>query len=89
MKTIVKVENQAQLKKFIKSQYKFYENDKNFVPPLLMDRMKLLNKEKNPFFKHSKMELFMVEENGTVIGRIPLIIAAILPHVPLYENELT
>ncbi len=39
-----------------------------------MDRMKLLNKEKNPFFKHSKMELFMVEENGTVIGRIAAII---------------
>ena len=33
----------------------FYHNDPYFVPPLIMDRKKLLNKKKNPFYKHSGM----------------------------------
>jgi len=74
MKKIITVSNSSELKRFIKSQFNFYKDDKNFVPPLIMDRLKLLNKDKNPFFKHSKMELFMVEENGNILGRIAAII---------------
>ena len=74
MKNIITVSNSSDLKRFIKSQFNFYKDDKNFVPPLIMDRLKLLNKDKNPFFKHSKMELFMVEENGNILGRIAAII---------------
>ena len=74
MKNIITVSNSSDLKRFIKSQFNFYKDDKNFVPPLLMDRLKLLNKDKNPFFKHSKMELFMVEENGNILGRIAAIV---------------
>jgi hypothetical protein len=74
MKKIITVSNSSELKRFIKSQFNFYKDDKNFVPPLIMDRLKLLNKDKNPFFKHSKMELFMVEENGNILGRIAAIV---------------
>lgn len=74
MKKLLKVTNQSDLKRFIKSQYSFYKNDKNFVPPLLMDRFKLLNQEKNPFYKHAKIEMFMVEEDGKILGRIAAII---------------
>lgn len=74
MSKIIVVKTQSDLKRFIKSQFNFYKNDENFVPPLMMDRLKLLNKDKNPFFKHSKMELFMVENNGKITGRIAAII---------------
>jgi len=60
--------------KFIKSQWNFYKGDKNFVPPIIMDRQKLLNTKKNPFFKHSKMQLFLAERDGAVVGRIGAII---------------
>lgn len=74
MKKIITVSNSSELKRFIKSQFNFYKDDKNFVPPLILDRLKLLNQDKNPFFKHSKMELFMVEENGNILGRIAAIV---------------
>lgn len=74
MSKIIVVKTQTDLKRFIKSQFNFYKNDENFVPPLMMDRLKLLNKDKNPFFKHSKMELFMIENNGKITGRIAAII---------------
>jgi hypothetical protein len=60
--------------RFIKSQWLFYKNDPLFVPPLIMDRKKLLNKEVNPFYKHAEMQLFLAEDNGEVVGRIGAII---------------
>lgn len=59
---------------FIKSQWLFYKNDPNFVPPLKLDRKKLLNTDKNPFYKHSKIKLFLAYNEGKIVGRIAGII---------------
>jgi GNAT superfamily N-acetyltransferase len=55
---------------FIKLQWRFYKNDPNWVPPLLMDRRKLLNVRKNPFYQHSEMQLFIADRDGEPVGRI-------------------
>ncbi|MFN8361635.1 MAG: hypothetical protein U0264_17135 [Candidatus Kapaibacterium sp.] len=60
--------------KFIKCQWNFYKGDKNFVPPMIMDRKKLLDTTKNPFYKHSEMQLFLAERDGAIVGRIGAII---------------
>ena len=60
--------------RFIKLQWKFYDNDRNWVPPLLMDRKKLLNTAKNPFYRHAQMQLFIAERDGEAVGRIAAII---------------
>lgn len=67
------VQNRKDLIKFIKSQWLFYKNDPNFVPPLIADRLKLLNREKNPFFKHSEMQEFLAYRNNQIVGRIAAI----------------
>ncbi|MFN3781903.1 MAG: hypothetical protein ACK4SO_06985, partial [Candidatus Kapaibacteriota bacterium] len=60
---------------FIKSQWKFYQNDPNFVPPIISDRFKLLDTEQNPFYKHSELKLYMAfDRSGEVLGRIAGII---------------
>ncbi len=60
---------------FIKSQWKFYQNDLNFVPPMISDRYKLIDTERNPFYKHSELKLFMAfDSKGEVLGRIAGII---------------
>ena len=71
---ITRVENNAQLMKFIKSQWNFYKNDKNWVPPMLADRKKTLDIGKNPFYKHSKIQLFIAESDGNIVGRIAAIV---------------
>lgn len=58
---------------FIKAQWLFYADDPNWVPPLIMDRKKLLNQKVNPFFKHSQLQMFLAERNGKVVGRIAAI----------------
>ncbi len=72
--TIKKVLSKSDKKCFINSQWNFYKGDKNFVAPLKMDRDKLLDTKKNPFYKHSKLELFLAVRDGEIIGRIGAII---------------
>lgn len=59
---------------FIKFQWKIYRDSPNWVPPLLMDRKKLIDRKGNPFYKHATMELFLAERGGTIVGRIGAII---------------
>ena len=54
--SIVTVKSQSDIHTFIDAQWLFYKNDPNFVPPLKMDRKKLLNKKVNPFYKHAEIE---------------------------------
>lgn len=71
---IVPVETKSDLLKFIKAQWNFYRNDPNFVPPIIVDRMKLLNREKNPFFTHARAQEFIAYQDGQIVGRIAAII---------------
>jgi hypothetical protein len=73
MITIKKVENGADKKKFIDFVHDLYKDDKNYVPELYLAQSDLINPAKNPFFKHSKADLFIAEKDGKVVGRIAAI----------------
>ena len=71
---IIAVETNKDKMRFIKSQWLFYKDDKNFVPPVISDRKKVLDTEKNPFYKHSKIQLFLAVSGDHIVGRIAAII---------------
>ncbi len=71
--TVKPVTNKKQFNQFIKFPWKIYKNDPNWVPPLLMEKKEILNKEKNPFFKEADMEMFLAEKDGELVGRIAAI----------------
>lgn len=73
MLSIKKVETKKDLKKFINFQYAIYKDSKHFVPPLKMDRYKLINSQKNPFFKENDADFFLCMDNNKVVGRIAAI----------------
>jgi len=58
---------------FIKLLWKIYDGDPYWVPPLIMDRKKLIDRDKNPFYKHASMEMFLAEKDGEIVGRIAAI----------------
>lgn len=68
------VQGKKDLLAFIKLQWKINQDDPNWVPPLLMDRLKLLNKQNNPFFKDNPAEFFLAYRDGEIVGRIAAII---------------
>lgn len=73
MVNIRKVNTKSELKAFVKFPWKIYKGNSNWVPPLIIDRMEFLNREKNPFFLHSDASLFTAERAGNIVGRIAAI----------------
>jgi len=73
MITVKKVENKADKAKFIDFVHDLYKDDSNYVPELFIAQSDLMNPAKNPFFKHSKADLFIAEKDGKVVGRIAAI----------------
>ena len=72
--SVLPVRTKSDEKRFIRFLWDIYANDPLWVPPLMMDREKLIDKKKNPFYAHSDMELFLAERNGKVVGRIGAIV---------------
>ncbi len=70
---IKRVESKRDLMKFIKMQWKIYEGNPYWVPPLIMDRKKLLDRKKHPFYLHAEMEMFLAYKDGEIVGRIAAI----------------
>jgi GNAT superfamily N-acetyltransferase len=60
--------------RFIRFLWTLYDGNAAWVPPLLMDRKKLMDKRKNPFYKHADAEFYLAERNGFVVGRIAAIV---------------
>jgi hypothetical protein len=71
---IKEVKSGGDLSKFIKLPWKIYKNDKNWVPPLLIERKEFLDPKRNPFFKHSDVKLYLAYRDRVAVGRIAAII---------------
>ncbi len=68
------VHTKADRELFIKFLWTIYEGNPYWVPPLLMDRRKLMDKEKNPFYQHADAEFYLARRNGEMVGRIAAIV---------------
>jgi GNAT superfamily N-acetyltransferase len=64
------VRSRKYLKRFIKLPFRLYRDQPNWVPPLIYERKRHLDRKKNPFFEHAEAEYFLAERNGEVVGRI-------------------
>jgi GNAT superfamily N-acetyltransferase len=64
------VATKRDLRAFIKLPWRLYRAESNWVPPLLMDVKKRLDRKKNPFFKHAEAQYFLAWRDGRPVGRI-------------------
>lgn len=55
---------------FIALPWRIYKNDPAWVPPLIVERRQLMDRERHPFFKHAAGEFFLAERDGEIVGRI-------------------
>ena len=70
-----KVETARDKERFIRFPWKIYAGDRNWVPPLLLERRSFLDPRKNPFFDHSEVCLFTaLDTGGDEAGRIAAIV---------------
>ncbi|MBU3822329.1 GNAT family N-acetyltransferase [Flavobacteriaceae bacterium XHP0103] len=64
----------SELKAFVKFPFKLYKGSKYWVPPIISEEVKTLNKDVNPAFKDANARFFMAYKNGEPVGRIAAII---------------
>ncbi|MGD8979547.1 MAG: acyl-CoA N-acyltransferase, partial [candidate division WOR-3 bacterium] len=74
MISVVRVENDSQLKQFIDFPYQLYKGNKYWVPPLKRDVYHLFDPAENPFWEHSERELYLAFRNQHLVGRIAAIV---------------
>ena len=71
---IKKVETLKDLKKFIKFPFELYKDHPYWVPPLIMDELNTLRKDKNPAFEYCEAKYFLAYKDGKIVGRVAGII---------------
>jgi GNAT superfamily N-acetyltransferase len=67
------VERRRDLKRFIEYPFAHYRHDPVWVPPLLVSEWERFDRTKHPFFEHARMELFLAEQAGEIVGRVAAI----------------
>lgn len=71
---IKKVETLKDLKKFVKFPFELYKNHPYWIPPLIIDELNTLRKDKNPAFEYCEAKYFLAYKDGKIVGRIAGII---------------
>lgn len=61
-----------EVERFLNVGYEVYNDHPLWVPPLLMDLRKVFT-DRNPFFQHADMQLWVAVSNGRDVGRIAAI----------------
>jgi len=68
--TVKPVQTKKEMMTFITFPWTIYKKDPNWVPPLISDRKSFLNPEKNPFFNHAIVQLFIAYREKKPVGTI-------------------
>jgi len=64
------VRTRRELKRFVDVPFRLHRDHPQWVPPLISERMRFLNRGKNPYFEHAEAEYFIAEREGEPVGRI-------------------
>jgi GNAT superfamily N-acetyltransferase len=64
------VASRRDLTRFIKLPWRLYRNEARWIPPLVSERRRFLDREKNPFFAHAEADYFLAWRDGEPVGRI-------------------
>jgi hypothetical protein len=64
------VRTRRELKRFVKVPFALHRDHPQWVPPLISERMRFLDRRRNPYFEHAEAEYFLAERDGEPVGRI-------------------
>lgn len=67
------VTGRRDLGRFIDLPYRLHGHEPTWVAPLRISERELFDPDKNPFFDHARMTLYLAERAGNVVGRIAAI----------------
>jgi hypothetical protein len=56
--------------RFVRFPFELYSDSSYWVPPLISDARKQIDRQRNPYFMHSDADFFLATERNEVVGRI-------------------
>lgn len=68
------VRSPKDLDRFVMLPWRLYKGDRYWVPPLISEEKKLLDRSAHPFHKHAEVEYFFAEKDGAPVGRIAAVV---------------
>ena len=68
------VQSRRNFHQFLKLPWRIYQGNPVWVPPLLFDLKKLLNRSKHPFHRHAEVQYFLARRGTEAVGRIAAIV---------------
>jgi ribosomal protein S18 acetylase RimI-like enzyme len=75
VRTIIKeVSSRKELKQFVRFPFSLYENHSCWVPPLILEELHTLRRDKNPAFEYCDARYWLAYKDGNIAGRIAGII---------------
>ncbi len=74
MLTIQECRTTAERRAFVTFPWRVYRNDPYWVPPLISERMAFFDPQRNPFYQHAEVALFMARRDGEPVGTIAALI---------------
>ena len=72
--TVTRVSTRKELNDFLNLPFKIYKNDRNWVAPVLSEVKRILNPEKNPYFRDASLTLFNCYSGSGIRARISVVI---------------
>lgn len=67
---ILKVENRKQLRNFVKFPWIVYQNDQNWIPPLINSQISKLDPQSGVFYQQGEAEAFVAIRQNTIVGTV-------------------
>ena len=64
------VRTRSDMRTFIRLPWRLYKGTDNWVPPLISERRRHLDRRRNPFFEHAEAEYFLAWRGREPVGRI-------------------
>lgn len=71
--SIQPVRTRRDLDVFIRLPWRIYASDPAWVPPLIREQRKVLDRARHPFHQHAAVEYFLARRGDSVVGRIAAI----------------
>ena len=81
---IKEIFSKKELKSFVTFPFELYRNCDAWVPPIIDEELKTLDKDSNPVFKNAKSHFFLAIKNNKIIGRV----AAIINWIEVNEQNI-
>jgi len=75
-----------ELESFIKFPFKLYRSHPYWVPPLIGERFKHFDPDRNPFYEHAEVQLFRALRGGKTVGTIAAIADEL--HVKVWQEPV-